>query len=101
MGKRLDLHNLLCGALGSENVYYEPPENVKMVYPCIVYERTKIDARYADGIPYLRKKKYTLTAIYRDPDSEIADRLFELPTCMHDRFFKTDSLYHDVFTIYF
>ena len=37
MRSRLDLHEALCEALGSKNVYFSPRSNVKMSYPAIVY----------------------------------------------------------------
>ena len=35
---RLELHALLVELLGSTNVYYEPPETLKMSYPAIRYQ---------------------------------------------------------------
>ena len=37
MSKRVDLGNKLKEILGSNNVYFQPPDNLKMVYPCIRY----------------------------------------------------------------
>ena len=37
MSKRIDLGNKLKEILGSSNVYFQPPDNLKMVYPCIRY----------------------------------------------------------------
>lgn len=99
MASRLELHELLCSVLETRNVYFQPP--AKMEYPCVAYERSKIDTLYANGKPYLHMNKYTVTAIYRDPDSPIPHRIAALPECSHDRTFKNDNLYHDVFTIYF
>ena len=42
MKTRYELHEFLCEILGSRNVYFQPPESVKMKYPAIVYERTEI-----------------------------------------------------------
>jgi len=33
MGTRLELQNLLENILGSRNVYFQPPENLKLNYP--------------------------------------------------------------------
>ena len=41
MKTRYELHEFLCEILGSRNVYFQPPESVKMKYPAIVYERTE------------------------------------------------------------
>ena len=101
MGNRLELHEQLCTLLGARNVYFQPPNGLQMTYPCIVYDRTKIRTQFASGRPYLHQKQYTVTAIGQDPDSALPDRIAEMPTCKHDRAFKADNLYHDVFTIYF
>lgn len=101
MGRRLDLHEVLCAALGSRNVYYQPPTGFKMTYDCIVYKREKIDSRFADNTPYQHTRRYSVTAIYRDPESPIPDRIAQLPMCAHDRYFTSGNLHHDVFTLYY
>lgn len=72
-----------------------------MVYPCIVYKRTDIDVRFADNNPYSHKKKYMLTVIDQNPDSQIMEAVKLLPMCRYDRFYIVDNLNHDVFMLYF
>ena len=52
MSRRIELQTILEGLLGSENVYFQPPENLKMKYDCIRYSRTKIKTVFADDTPY-------------------------------------------------
>lgn len=99
MGRRLNLHEVLCEALGSRNVYFQPPESLKMNYPAIVYERQNRDATPADNIEYLGAWVYQLTVIDKNPDSPILDRVLNLPSTRHVRSFKSDNLNHDVFLI--
>ena len=87
--------------LGNRNVYFQPPESVKLDYPCIIYERSGIRNNSANNKLYLKHKSYTVTFISEDPDSEIPDKLLELPYCGFDRHFTSDNLNHDVFTLYF
>lgn len=101
MGQRVDLHEILCTILGSRNVYFQPPTGFKMTYDCIVYKREKIDSRFADNTPYQHAKRYSVTAIYRDPESALPDEIAKLPMCVHDRYFTSDNLHHDVFTLYY
>lgn len=101
MPNRLDLHELLCSVLGSRNVYFQPPETVKLVYPAIVYEHSKINNRYANDSVYLQADSYTITFISKDPDSAITRALSTLPMCKFDRGFVANNLYHKVFTIYY
>lgn len=91
------LHNIL----GSDNVYFQPPETVKMKYPCIIYELATANTNFADNIPYLRKKRYTITVIDKNPDSEIPDKIADLPFCAFDRHFPSDNLHHFVYQLYF
>lgn len=102
MGLRLDLHEALVTVLGSEcKVYFQPPENIKMSYPCFVYNREDIQAEYANDIRYRVTTRYQGTLISSDPDNTMVDKILELPYCSYDRFFTADNLNHDVFTIYF
>lgn len=101
MGGRLKLHEILVRELGYPNVYYQPPETMKMAYPCIVYQRAADSTSYADNRVYRRKRRYDLTIIDKNPDSEIPDRICELPMCKLDRCYTSDNLNHYAFTIYF
>lgn len=100
MASRLKLHEILCELLGSNNVYYQPPESVKMDYPCIRYSKSKIDTKYADNKKYISKTRYEIVVIDRMPDNAVIDKLLELPYCSHERTYISDNLNHDVLTIY-
>jgi hypothetical protein len=99
MSDRLDLQTLLEAI--TEDVYFQPPETVKITYPCIIYERSDIRTDYADNNPYSLKKEYTITVIDKNPDSLIPDMIALLPTASFDRHFTADNLNHDVFTLFF
>lgn len=101
MGQRLDLQTLLETLLGSENVYFQPPPNVTMSYPCIVYNRSNIRSTHGDNLPYKLDHQYTITVIDANPDSLIPGKVALLPQCSYDRGFKSDNLNHDVFNILF
>lgn len=99
--KRIQLQEILETILGSKNVYFQPPESLKMKYPAIRYTRSSIESTYADDIPYRNHKQYELIAIYKDPDSDLPDKIKSLPMCRHNRHYTADNLNHDVFTIYY
>lgn len=101
MATRVDLQNVLEELLGSRNVYYQPPESLKMSYPAIVYSRKTIDNSYANNSVYKQNYAYEITVIDKNPDSEIVNKVSKLPTCRFDRHFKSDNLNHDVFTLYY
>ena len=83
------------------NVYFQPPSNIVMQYPCIRYIQDSTDTRHADNIPFVRRKRYQVTVIDADPLSEIAEKVAVLSSCEHDRTFTADSLNHFVFNLYF
>lgn len=106
MAPRLELQTLLEQLVSDApedklNVYFQPPANVQMIYPCIVYQRDYVDNKFAGNKSYHRTKRYMVTVIDRDPDSGLADLVAVLPLCQFDRFFVVDNLNHDVFRLYF
>lgn len=101
MAPRSELQTLLVELLGSGNVYFQPPASVQMAYPCIIYHRDRIDIRHADNVPYKHKKRYQITVVDADPDSDIPDKVAQLPSCSFDRAYAANSLNHDVYNLYF
>ncbi len=101
MERRLELHEKLCALLGSRNVYFDPPGSVKMRYPAIVYSRADIQNTYANNGVYRSMTRYNLTVITDDPDSKLIEEVNALPLCSYDRYYASDNLSHDVFTIYY
>lgn len=101
MSKRTELQSLLESILGSRNVYFQPPESVKMNYPAIVYELDAIKTSSADSRVYLSNRRYLLTLIDKNPDTELIDELLKLQFCSFDRHFKSENLNHYVFSLYF
>lgn len=101
MGTRLKLQSKLEELLGSDQVYYQPPESVKMEYPAIVYSKIGISSKYADNIKYSNKTRYSVIVIDRLPDNEVVNKLLELPYSSYDRSYTSDNFNHDVLTIYY
>jgi hypothetical protein len=101
MAQRLQLQQILEDILGTRNVYFQPPNNVQMKYPCIVYKRDTARTLFAGNNPYRRQKRYLVTVIDQNPDSLIPDAVADLPMCTFDRHFTANNLNHDVFSIFF
>lgn len=106
MGKRLEFHEVVANIIGitepdgDSHVYFDPPETVKMRYPCVRYSRKDIDTRYANNLIYKQMTAYELILIDKRADSEYIEKILRLPYCSYDRHYKADNLHHDVFTIY-
>lgn len=96
-----ELQFLLEQLLGSTNVYFQPPKDKQMSYPCIVYQLDGIRSHYADGIPYRNAKRYLITYISKIPDAYIPDKIGMLPTASFNRFFVQDNLNHWAYRVYF
>ena len=101
MASRLELQTKLEELLGSRNVYFNPPESLKMQYDAIRYSRRKIDKKHANDAAYITQKCYELILISRDPDNPLVDKILALPYCSYDRQYYADNLSHDVFTLYY
>lgn len=98
---RKSLSNMFRKILGNSNCYFTPPSSINMKYPCIKYELERIDSSFADNLPYKTAKKYIVTVIDIDPDSEIPEEMMKIPYCRFDRSYIADGLNHFVFTLYY
>lgn len=101
MASRLKLHSKLEEILGNTNVYYQPPESVKMKYPAIRYKLDDLDSMHADNRVYLLRNKYSITLIDRNPESAYVNKLAMMPTCRLNSNFISENLNHWVFSLYF
>jgi hypothetical protein len=99
MGTRVQLQTLLETITSS--VYYQPPETVKISYPCIIYTLDKSNTRFASDKPYNIHLGYTVTVIDKNPDSNIPEEVAMLSKCIFNRHYTADNLHHFVFTIYY
>lgn len=97
---RIKLNTIFRELLGSDNVYFQPPPNIDLSYPCIVYERDNAYSRKADNETYIYKQRYKVTYIDENPDSDMILKLESLPFSSFNRHFATSGLNHDVFQIY-
>lgn len=97
-----DLQALLQEIVGEETkVYFQPPTDITMEYPCLVYERDAAETRFASNVPYLFTWRYQIKWIDRDPLNPVLHKIAALPMCKYDRFYTAEGLNHDVFNIFF
>lgn len=101
MGNRTDLQQLLEKLLGSDQVYYQRPETLKMSYPAIRYSKSRISTTKANDKNYQTHTSYEIIVIDRRPDHPVIQKLLDLPYCSYDRNYVADNLYHDVLTLYY
>lgn len=99
--QRLQLDDKLRALMPSGwSIYFQPPENVQMQYPCILYGRDNAYRAAADNLGYIKKQRYEVKLITRDPDNPILDDILTWPLTSYGRKYKVDGLHHDVVVVY-
>lgn len=98
---RSELHTILKGILGSNNVYFQPPSTVTLKYPCIIYAIDGMQIKHASNNPYKHGKRYLVTVVDKNPDSDIPEKVAKLPTVQFGRSYSADYLNHNTFRLYF
>ena len=99
---RLDLRERLTAIMeecGEEpRLYFQPPESVKIEYPCVIYQLRTMTSDYADNLPYRTGIGYDVTYISRSPTSKVPARMAKEPMFGFDRYYKADNLNHYAYT---
>lgn len=102
MANRLDLQDQFEELLGNKNVYFNPPESLKMKYPCIRYTAESPFVRRANNGAYVLVRKYEGLVIDKNPDSVIAELILTtFPMCTLGSPYPADNLNHFPFTLYY
>lgn len=99
--RRQEFQAKLENILGSRNVYFQPPSNIRMKYPAIVYTRISLDPIRADDGIHKMSTEYEVVLIDSSPNSPVIYQLAQLPHSRHSRHFEEDNLNHDSFYIYY
>lgn len=109
MGRRQQLQTLLKtlmaplteGGPPRGKVYFQPETNTNIEYPCIIYGQDQARSEFADNRPYSHTKRYQVTVIDEDADSDIPDKVAALKMSTFQRQFKSAGLYHTIYSLYF
>ena len=101
MGRRVQLHQLLKTTINSENVYFQPPPNLQLKFPCVIYKRALGDTKFADNKPYNHQVGYLLQVVDADPDSLLPEKIAELPKCVFERHYTTNNMNYTLYNIYY
>lgn len=84
------------------NVYFQPPANVHMAFPAIIYSRDDSDVKYANDNSYLIRTRYSIMYISTNPDDTLFEDLYgQFKHIRYDRHYTKDNLHHNVYTLYF
>lgn len=95
-GEELSFHELC-----SNHVFFQPPPDMFLEYPCIIYSIDRVNTYHANNHPYIHMNRYLVTVISDDPDFPVCDAIAKYPTCEFNRYYSKDGLHHKVYTIYY
>lgn len=99
---RLFLHSLLQDTFPGVSIYYRPPGNILLNYPCIVYERRGFEPSFSNTSAYVVGNRYQVMFISRLPGYSNVKKMFDLQGQViigSNDSYESDDLVHDVFTI--
>lgn len=93
----------LANLVSTGKVYFQPPANVQLEFPCFLFHRNDAYQPHADDINYLYRPAYKVTYINRDePDPDIIETVLKtFKHCHYTGHSVVDNLHHDYFTIYY
>lgn len=98
------LHDTLSNVDGVKKAYFQPPSEAQLVYPCIIYELSDLNATYADNKRFFTFPRYTLTLIDKNPESPIQEEILNLGNGCYvqfDRFFTINGMNHWTYSLTF
>ena len=102
MNRRPELAPIFRSLLGSKNVYFQPAEDLKLSFPCILYKLTDIKQVKADNQLYTHTQAYEVTYITSNPDDALVDEMLRA-----FRFIKfkhvmiVNDMYHYRYILYY
>lgn len=97
---RIELHKELEEAFGCK-AYYQPPESLKLTYPCIVYAIERFETRKANNANYLINERYKVSYLHKDVDDSTVKSVLRIFNKMsHAQHYKTNGVYNDVYYLY-
>lgn len=84
------------------NVYFQPPESIKLNFPCIIYNREQPKVERADNVRYKKDTCYSLKYITTDPNTSVPDNIADYFTyCEINRYYIADNLTHVSLTLFY
>lgn len=99
---RLKLHKELKELLGNANVYFQPPENVKIKYPCIIYSKNAPRTRSSENKTYLVFDYYEIQLIEREAETDMDAKMLDHFSMIRvGRKYVYENLYHTTYSLYY
>lgn len=86
----------------AKKAYFQPPSNLTLEYPCLVYYKKPRYTDRANNKIYTSMNYYSVTFITKNPDSLLPEMLEE--EFQHAKIvngFTQDNLHHTILNIYY
>lgn len=100
MADRKDFHKKLEQAFGCK-CYFQPPETLKLTYPCVVYAFERFDTRRANNLNYIINERYKISFLHKDADNGTVKQVMrKFEKIAHVQHYITNGVYNDVYFIY-
>lgn len=102
MNRRHELTPIFKRLLGNNNVYFQPPEDLKMLYPCIRYRLSDIKQFKSNNKLYNHMQGYEVVYITKEPDSALVDQILkEFDYVSFQNVMVVNNLYHYRYRLYY
>lgn len=95
-----DLLHLLRKAVDHNRVYFQPPENLRMDYPAVVFHLSRNKSVHASDGRFKDSQEYTVTLITEDPQPDVLDAILDIPYTTLESTYVSKGMNHFVFTTY-
>lgn len=83
-----------------ERVYYNPPANIHLKYPCIIYREVDIKSKNASDRRYHISKEYSVMVVTKARDSNIHEEILdEIPYSNYNMSYIQDNMNHTILRI--
>ena len=83
------------------SLYFQPPADIRLTYPCILYSASGSQDMRANNGHYVLHIGYDITYITKDPDTKVPFKILETVSYGNlGRQFVSDNLYHHVIECY-
>lgn len=102
MDRRQKLHEELKRVTGIKNVYFQPPESIKLKYPCVIYSKQPFRTVRANNTAWINNRPYRVVIVCSDGDNKFAEMLLNgFKYCSYDSRYISNNMYHDSLTIFY
>lgn len=99
--RRKILHKKLEAALAGTKVWFQPPSNISMTYPTVIYHMEGSNNTHADNSTYTKDVRYSVVVMDTNPDSTLWSSIMDaIPRSSLDNVMNVEGLYHWNITLY-